>query len=153
MPTPSYTYGGDPTNSPADALRLTLGDTDPSDPLLYDGEVAYFLGKNGGNVAQACYQACGAIIARLSRLCDERVGEVSLSLSQKLKGYLELQTTLERDTGTGAKFFCGGISRSQVRTNRMNPDRVPLPVPERETDPPLSAYRRPGWAGYPYSRD
>lgn len=145
MAQPTFTYTADPQNSPLDAVRLTVGDTNAADPLLYDGEIAYFLGKSNQGIAAASYLACGAIIAKLSRLCDERVGDVSLSLSQKLKGYTELQATIQNDLGQGASFYCGGMSRTQVRQNAANPDRTAPQVPAEETGPWVQRRDRYAW--------
>jgi hypothetical protein len=49
MTTPDgWTYGGDPAGNDADEVRMLLGDTDPTTPLLSDGELAYLLGRVQG---------------------------------------------------------------------------------------------------------
>lgn len=39
----TWTYSGDPSSSPRDGVRYYLGDTDPEDPLVSDGEIDFLL--------------------------------------------------------------------------------------------------------------
>ena len=56
-----WTYPKRPARSARDALRLMIGDTNASDPLLSDEEADYYLGNNGGNVVLAAAEACEAL--------------------------------------------------------------------------------------------
>jgi len=55
-----WTYTKRPDRSARDALRLMIGDTNASDPLLSDEEADYYLGNSGENVVLAAAEACEA---------------------------------------------------------------------------------------------
>ncbi len=94
----TWTYGGSPSTSTRDELRLLVGDTDTNDQLLTDAEVSYFLAKNS-SVRLASAMACRAIVAKLSRQVDFSLGELSKSLSQKVKHFTQLAKELEAEAG------------------------------------------------------
>lgn len=39
----AWTYSGDPTSSELDKYRFFLGDTDPEEPILQDGEIQFVI--------------------------------------------------------------------------------------------------------------
>ena len=53
MPTPDATYSGNPADSPRDALRLLVGDTDSDAARYTDAEMDYFLSRAGDDVELA----------------------------------------------------------------------------------------------------
>lgn len=90
---PQWTYSGDPANSSLDLVRFLIGDTNPKDQLLWDGEINYLISKYNKPL-NAAIQACETIVAKFSRMCDERVGQVDIKFSQKIKQYLSMRDTL-----------------------------------------------------------
>lgn len=56
----AFTYSGDPTESVIDMLRFTVGDTDPSAPILQDAEYEYIIGlyEDQNKQIAAIYRAC-----------------------------------------------------------------------------------------------
>lgn len=121
----NWTYGGNPSASPKDAVRFYVGDTDETDPLLLDGEIEYLLGLYNGAVINASIQACEMIMAKFSRMVNEQVGGVRIDFTDKIKNMnLMKQALIQRISTTTIMPYAGGISRSDVQQNNQNADRV-----------------------------
>lgn len=121
----SFSYSGNPGQSALDAVRFNVGDTDARRPQLQDGEVLYCLEQAGGDIQAASITACEAIIAQLSRLCDQSVGSVSKSFSQLLGNYKEVLGNLRRiASSSGGIPIIGGISHAANALPYHNPDYV-----------------------------
>lgn len=78
----TWTYSGDPSDSDKDAVRFTVGDTDTTDQLVTDEEIAYLLVVHGA-VGMASVGAARAIAAKYSRKADQSRSVGDLSLSQQ----------------------------------------------------------------------
>lgn len=121
----AWSYGGDPLNSPRDAVRLLIGDTDSSDKLLLDGEIDYFLAKYNNAPLNSAIRCIEAVIAKFSRLANEKVGQVSIDFSQKAKGYAAMLVQLRQRLAIEGGFpYAGGISRLDKAINVADADRV-----------------------------
>jgi len=123
----SFTYSGDPDNSPKDAVRFLIGDTDKCDPLLDDEEIKYFLGQynDGKGVINAAIRCCETIAAKFSRRVTEKVGQVSMNFSDAGKQYRAMALDLRRRLAMeDSNPYAGGISRSDKKTVEQNGDRV-----------------------------
>lgn len=46
----SYSYSGNPADTPLDECRFLLGDTDEANPILQDEEILYIIDKSNSNV-------------------------------------------------------------------------------------------------------
>lgn len=46
----SYSYSGNPSDTPLDECRFLLGDTDETNPILQDEEILYIIDKSNSNV-------------------------------------------------------------------------------------------------------
>lgn len=120
-----WNYSGDPAYSAKDQTRFLIGDTDPTDPLLYDQEIIWTLGQYNFTPMMAAIRCCESIIAKFSRMADEAVGQVKINFRQKAQNMRDLQTTLRnRLAMEQAVPFAGGISVSQKITNWQNTDNV-----------------------------
>lgn len=120
----TFTYTADPNNIRLDAMRLLIGDTDSTSPLLQDSECNYFLSLNA-NTFLAASESCKAISAKFARLADTTVDSVSIKHSQKSKQYADLGASLESKAKiVGALPFAGGISRSEMDNNWNDSDLV-----------------------------
>lgn len=120
-----FTYTAKPETVPVDAVRLLVGDTDATDPFLQDAEIQVYLDQFNQNPLNASIRCCEAIIAKLARRPDEKVGQVSISYSQQAKAYRELRADLSRRLAmTSAAPYAGGISRSDKEARESNTDRV-----------------------------
>lgn len=83
----TWTYV-DPNTSDRDKIRFLIGDTDSSDPLLSDEEIAFTLSEAGGSVYQAGHDSCYAIAAKFSRMATSKsVGDLSISYSDRAAAF------------------------------------------------------------------
>ncbi len=102
-----------------------IGDTDPTDPLMLDGEIIFLLGKFNNAALNSALSACDFIVAKFSRLADEQVGQVKIAYSQKAKGYSNLREDLRRRVAvTDGMPYAGGISILDKNIQLDNEDRV-----------------------------
>lgn len=103
-----------------DKVRLLIGDTDSTDPLLYDDEVDACLAQrvvvttSGGttyNLPAAAADACGAIAAKFAR--DFSFGEDGqrFDRAQRVGHYMALEQTLRaRQGGSSMPISLGGTA-------------------------------------------
>lgn len=105
----TWTYGGDPSANERDEVRWLCGDTDTNDQLVTDEEIAYALTQQPEPTLAAAL-VCDAIAAKFAREADRRVGDVSLSASQKAEAYRQRAADLRSDAGVLALPSFGGIS-------------------------------------------
>ena len=119
----TWTYDGDPSANERDEVRWLVGDTDTTDQLVTDEEIAYALAKCATPTLAAA-AVCDAISAKFSREADRRVGDVSLSASQKAKAYKTLADDLRSDAGVLALPTFGGISIAAKETIDEDTDSV-----------------------------
>jgi hypothetical protein len=94
----AFTYSGDPSGSNRDKVRFLINDTDSTDPLFSDEEIAYLL-TEWVNIYETSRAACETLVARFSRLADstsKSVGDISVSesFSAKSKQYQDLANSL-----------------------------------------------------------
>ena len=121
----SWTYGGDPLANTRDELRFLVGDTDTSNQLLNDAEIAYANAQFPGNVKLAAAYAAKAIAAIFSRRADKQVGDLRITYSQQMKQYLDLAKKFEAEgSRAGARPYAGGITVSDKQAVNLDADRV-----------------------------
>lgn len=120
-----WTYSGNPLHSAIDAVRFLIGDTNHCEQLLQDGEIAWVLSLYNNVPNNAAIRCCEAIMSKFSRMCDETVGSVSMSFSQRAKAYREMRDDLTRRLAIEDMVpFAGGISVVANDLNVLNADRV-----------------------------
>ena len=121
----TWTYTNDPANVQRDAVRLLIQDTDSTDALVSDEEIAYFLAKGGSDIG-AAYLAALSVSAKFGRLADERTGEIEVKWSQRSRSYAALAADLKKQIIMYAAPvpYAGGISISDIDTRRSNTDRT-----------------------------
>ena len=94
----SWTYT-DPNTSDRDKIRFLIGDTDSTDPLLSDEEIAFTLTEAGGSVYQAGHDSCYAIAAKFSRMKVDENGFKTLSMQgQRIRNAATNGSTKTLDT-------------------------------------------------------
>ncbi len=121
-----FTYSNDPANTPRDAVRLLIGDTDDADPLLSDDEVAFYLSEANSNTYRAASEACKGIAAKLSRRPDHAVGRVIVSYQQRAADFLKLAEVLrQKFLQSTVAPYAGGISIATKDAQEADSDRVP----------------------------
>jgi hypothetical protein len=94
-----WTYSGDSGASLLDTVRFLIGDVDQNEQLLQDEEINYLL-EIYSNVYVAAANAARSIAARFARQVDESVGDMQLSLAQRVTHYRQLAEELEKKAST-----------------------------------------------------
>ena len=128
----TWTYSGNPSSSAVDAIRFLIGDTDSTDPLLSNEEISWVnLEQTGSATSTAdlytsAYYACQAIGAKLSRLADKSIGDLSVSLSQKAVAFRELAKDLQAHANRQSAPipYAGGLTYSDKEIDTENYDSV-----------------------------
>ena len=117
----AWTYSGDPDSSALNAIRFLIGDTDTNDQLLANEEITWVNKQVTGSttstdslydVASRC---CTTIASKFSRLADQAVGDMRVSMSQKAVAYRiqaeELKALSTRE-GSVPTPYAGGLTVS-----------------------------------------
>lgn len=124
----AFTYSGDPARNDRDAVRFFVGDVNEDRPLLCDSEVDFTLAEfsNHRLAAATCADALGAKFARES---NQRVGDISKSLSDVSKAFTALAMRLRKEAGkrAGASFPATSIAWKKTRgedTDLVQPEFV-----------------------------
>lgn len=117
----SWTYSYNPEETPKDAVRFLIGDTDKNDPLLQDEEIKSFLDQYSNGVIYSAMRCCEAIAAKFSRRVSESVGQIKMEFQQAAKAYRDMALDLRRRLAVeDVSPFAGGISVAQKIANREN---------------------------------
>lgn len=122
----TWTYGGDPAANARDAIRFLTGDTDTNDQLLADEEIAWVNNQVTGSdtattgLYAAAYRCCLMIASKFSRLADQAVGDLRVSMSQKAKAYRlqaeEIRAVADKEGYTPTP-YAGGITTADKETD------------------------------------
>jgi len=94
-----WTYTKRPARSARDALRLMIGDTNASDPLLSDEETDYYLELKPENVVLAAAEACDALAARFARDAVSSAADLERLPALKEESYMRLARQPRRRAG------------------------------------------------------
>ena len=93
-----------------DQVRLLIGDTDSTRPILFDDELDLFLTQRADNVLLAAADACDAAAAKFARDYDFKWKDGTFNRSQMVKYYSDLATTLRTRAAqtdeTGLPLWC-----------------------------------------------
>lgn len=116
----AYTYN---TATNIGKVRLLIGDTDASDVLLQDEEINVFI-TTYGKLQLAASHAAMAISAKFTREADKRVGNLSITYSNRANNYKTLSKELKNSAASTLFGYIGGISKSDKTVNEDNVDRV-----------------------------
>ena len=102
-----------------DKIRLLIGDTNESDPLLYDDEIDFHLtdrtvlDTDGStisvNIPAAAADAAGAVAAKFARDFDFSEDSQNFSRAQRVGHYLQLERDLRSRSG-GYSVAIGGTT-------------------------------------------
>jgi len=98
---PRFSYAGDPSASPRDAVRFLVGDTNPLRPLLDDREVDYAISENP-NQSLAAALLAEHLFGRFAAQADITVGPVSKSFSKVAELFKQKADQLKDDAYRGA---------------------------------------------------
>jgi len=144
----TWTYSNDPANNTRDELRLLVGDTNTSDQLLSDEEIAYYLGLNGSDALASAPSACEGIAAKFSRQANTTNQGLSVAASERAKAYLALANELRDKAVTVADVFAGGLTISGKEALDQDSDAVQPSFRIGLDDNPSGdpEWNAPGWA-------
>jgi len=124
----SWSYSGNPSDSPLDSVRFLIQDTDEDDKLLNDAEIQFMLDSENGDIYFASYKLAETLAGKFSRLVSQTIGDYSISYSDLSEKYLalarKLKDTADTKKARNAKPYAGGISRSDKKRQILNLDRV-----------------------------
>ena len=120
----SYTLAAIAT-TPLYQVRLMIGDTVSSKPLLQDEEISFYITQDP-SVWRAASRACRAIAGNFSRDADSVQGELKQVMSVRSKQYNSLAAQYANDAVArgGGLPYAGGISVFDKIQQELNPDRV-----------------------------
>lgn len=109
------------------ALRIELGDTDVTFPIMSDSEYRYFLDKNNQSVPRAILDAAKSILFKLSMRTDETVDIFSIKGNKASAQYMESLKLFIKSPDMNpllqnAGGWFGGISNSDMSENDSNTD-------------------------------
>lgn len=130
--------------SPIQQVRLNVQDNEPGLYMLSDEEIEYLLEKYDGNVDRASLDAARIMLMKLAQRGDETVDIFSIkgsksaeSFRQALLLYINNQTLnpLNKDL----TMYVGGISKSDMLKNDLNPDNNRVISPN-EDRPPFGSF-------------
>lgn len=96
----SWSYSGDPSTSPKDAVRFYLQDTDPDDPIMTDEDILFLLTSDANPMA-ATIKGLKTLVTKYAMLADRTIGDTSIKYTQKLSDLSNLVAMLENEVGTG----------------------------------------------------
>lgn len=110
-------------------VRLLVGDTDSSDELVQNEEIAFALSQTNDNVYYAGALVCRLVAAKFSRLVDTSLDNaISAKYSTKAKQYQQLAVQIENQakkaSGKSIGVFAGGILRTDMFEANEDPTRV-----------------------------
>lgn len=139
----NYTYSGDPSSSPMDAVRFWIQDT-ASPWLASNQEITYVL-VNYPNPILAAAQMCRSIATKFANAVNKRVGDLSINYSDKSKAYLAMAEQFDlQGVMSGLTPYAGGISLSDMQADVQNTDKVRPPFYQDQFDiPPTGPYSTP----------
>ena len=129
----TWTYSGDPDSSALNAIRFLIGDTDTNDQLLSNEEITWVNSQVTGNTTstdglyEASYRCLLGIASKFSRLADQAIGDLRVSMSQKAKGAREQAEELKKlalREGSTPTPYAGGITISDKEIDDANSDLV-----------------------------
>lgn len=115
MSNPQFTYNGDPSRTPRDAVRFHVGDTNRCRPLLDDREIDYALSENPNPYLAAAVLA-EHLMGRFAQEADTTVGPVSKSLSQVSEAFKKKADQLRCEAGKRAGVSFPAITVAGKRT-------------------------------------
>ncbi|MCK9628452.1 MAG: hypothetical protein M0R37_07660 [Bacteroidales bacterium] len=127
----TWTYAGTAAGTittARDKVRLEIGDTDSSAPLVYDEELDVYLGNYSNSILKTAAAVCDMLAVKFARYYDFDTDGQSFKRSQMSKQYAELAKTLKnRATGlvaldtTRVDGYSSDVATSDVGASDENP--------------------------------
>lgn len=116
-------------------MRFYVQDTDSTDQLLTDEEIAFLLSTYGDALSSAI-AALEALAAKYARQVDTSVDRVSEAASQRAERYAALADSLKTRQVTFALPTFGGVSQADKDTIEADTDVVQPAIRRDQFNPP-----------------
>lgn len=81
----TWTYSGDPSSSPLDEMRFTIGDTLQDEPIMQNEEIQYLIDTYGSNINLLMYQLFVRAATLFARDFKRKLGPQSEDPTERLK--------------------------------------------------------------------
>ena len=126
-------------------IRIELGDTDTTFPLMSDSEITYFLTKNDSNLQRTCLDCAKSLLFKLAiRSEDSSVDIFSVKGSKAQAAYMEsLKLYIKNPEFNSvlnlASGYAGGISKSDMLANNSTLDNNSVITPGMDFSTSASA--------------
>lgn len=86
----SWSYSGDPSTSPLDYYRFTIGDTDEDNQLFQDEEIEYVISSNNENSTYILYSLYSTLANKFSMSATKKtLGPQSVDYSERQRYWME----------------------------------------------------------------
>lgn len=82
----AWTYSGDPSSSEVDEYRFLLGDTDPEEPILQDGEIQYIV-DTYTNHNTRLFHLYDAAANYFARQIERKVGPIEEKPQERMRHF------------------------------------------------------------------
>lgn len=125
----SWSYSGNPALNSKDAIRYLIGDTDSTEPLTTDEEIAWALTQNS-NIYAAASTVASAISTYFARLAiSEEIGPIKVQYTGRTEAYALKAKELAGKVGSFSQieFFSGG-SDVQARNDNASDSTIVQPI-------------------------
>lgn len=150
----SFSYSGDPSNSPNDAVRFEVQDTINTNFLLADEEIAYAINQEAGTEPDGGYtmaqilssaaHCCEALVRRFSMQADTQLGQLKITYSKMAVGFAQRAVELRLRAQGMQGPYVGGLSISDKIEILQDPDRVLPAFTRTEFDNPWAGQQESG---------
>lgn len=94
----TWTYNGDPSESPEAEVHFLLGDTDTLDQQITDEEISFALTQSGQNTKVAAILCCRVLMAKAAKKVDYKLGPETVNASDRYDHYAKLYKELVGDS-------------------------------------------------------
>lgn len=142
----TFSYSGNPQNSPTDAVRFEIQDTINTNFLLADEEIAYAIlqesgvepdgGYTAAEILSAAAHCFEALARRFTLQADTVIGQLKVTYKDAAKNMQASAVALRLRAQGMQGPYVGGLSRSDEFANRSDPDRDQPAFTRREFNNP-----------------
>lgn len=119
----SWSYSGNPAASDLDEVRFLIGDTDTTDQLVSNEEIAWAIANNAGTILAAA-TLCEALSAKFAREVDKSIGSLSVSAASRSGHFASRAASLRVQSVALCEVFVGGLSISDKAALDADADAV-----------------------------
>jgi len=131
----AWSYSGDPSSSPKDAVRFLIQDTNPASPIVQDEEINWVL-TNEMNVWMAAAAICDTLIGRGGAVKMKKVDGLMIAYDRAF--YTALALGLRARGMNYQVPYAGGISVADKEALEADPDWIRPSILRGLDDNPLA---------------